>query len=86
MPARGPVSRRAPHPASARATAARGQPAGRFASPRAAVDRYCEIRNACLLPTRSGEYGDPRRRADPARLLRVLSGLYDQAARTAASL
>lgn len=53
---------------------------------RALVDRYREIRAACLLPALGGELGDPATLADTAQLLRALSGLYDQAARAAASL
>lgn len=53
---------------------------------RAAVDRYSEIRSACLMKSMAGETGDPCRLADSARVLRALAGLYDQAARAAASL
>lgn len=53
---------------------------------RALVDRYREIRAACLLPALAGDFGDPQTLADTAQLLRALSGLYDQAARAAASL
>jgi predicted MarR family transcription regulator len=53
---------------------------------RALVDRYREIRNVCLLPSVSGDLGDMSTLAETAQLLRALSGLYDQAARAAASL
>lgn len=53
---------------------------------RALVDRYREIRDVCLLPSVGGDLGDTRTLADTAQLLRALSGLYDQAARAAASL
>jgi predicted MarR family transcription regulator len=53
---------------------------------RALVDRYREIRDVCLLPAVGGDLGDTRTLADTAQLLRALSGLYDQAARAAASL
>jgi predicted MarR family transcription regulator len=53
---------------------------------RALVDRYREIRETCLLPALGGDRGDPGTLVETARLLRALSGLYDQAARAAASL
>lgn len=53
---------------------------------RALADRYREIRDVCLLPSVGGDLGDVRTLADTAQLLRALSGLYDQAARAAASL
>ncbi|MFM1987846.1 MAG: hypothetical protein RJA99_803 [Pseudomonadota bacterium] len=53
---------------------------------RALVERYREVRAACLLPSVGGEFVDTRPLAETARLLRGLSGLYDQAARAAASL
>jgi predicted MarR family transcription regulator len=53
---------------------------------RGLVDRYREVRAACLLPSVSGDLGDTRTLADTAQLLRALSGMYDQAARAAASL
>jgi predicted MarR family transcription regulator len=53
---------------------------------RALVDRYRELRGVCLLPSVTGDLGDVRTLADTAQLLRALSGLYDQAARAAASL
>ena len=50
----------------------------------AAVARYREVREACLMPNldadRNADIGDS------ARLLRTMSGLYDQAARAATSL
>jgi predicted MarR family transcription regulator len=53
---------------------------------RALVDRYRELRGVCLLPSVTGDPGDVRTLAETAQLLRVLSGVYDQAARAAASL
>jgi predicted MarR family transcription regulator len=53
---------------------------------RALVDRYRELRGVCLLPAVTGEVGDTRTLAETAQLLRALSGMYDQAARAAASL
>lgn len=53
---------------------------------RAVVDRYREVRAVCLLPAVAGDVGDTATLADVAQLLRALSGLYDQAARAAASL
>jgi len=50
------------------------------------VQRYREIRRLCLLPAVSGDIDDARHLADVAELLRAMSGLYDQAARAAASL
>lgn len=56
------------------------------ATGRALVERYREVRAACLLPAVAGEPGDVRPLAEAAQWLRSLSGLYDQAARAAASL
>lgn len=56
------------------------------ATGRALIDRYRGVRDACLLPAVTGALDDPRAVAETARLLRRLSGLYDQAARAAASL
>ena len=56
------------------------------AAGRERVDRYREIRDVCLLPALGGDLGDTRTLADTAQLLRAISGLYDQAARAAASL
>jgi predicted MarR family transcription regulator len=53
---------------------------------RALVARYREVRGLCLLPAVVGDLGDTRTLGETARLLRTLSGLYDQAARAAASL
>lgn len=50
------------------------------------VDRYRQVRDQCLLPGVQSEFGDAEQLANMARLLRMLSGLYDQAARGAASL
>jgi predicted MarR family transcription regulator len=48
--------------------------------------RYREIREACLMPGFSGASEENERIGDLARLLRTLSGRYDQAARAASSL
>ena len=53
---------------------------------RALVDRYRDVRGACLLSALAGDLDEPGTLADTAQLLRTLSGLYDQAARAAASL
>jgi predicted MarR family transcription regulator len=53
---------------------------------RAHVARYREVRKLCLLPAVTGDVGDMRALGETAALLRALSGLYDQAARAAASL
>lgn len=47
---------------------------------RACVQRYREIRESCLINALNRDIGEL------ARLLCVLSGMYDQAARAAASL
>ncbi|HWM44291.1 MAG TPA: winged helix DNA-binding protein [Burkholderiales bacterium] len=48
--------------------------------------RYREIREDCLMPGFSGAAEENGRIGDLARLLRTLSGRYDQAARAASSL
>jgi predicted MarR family transcription regulator len=48
--------------------------------------RYREVREACLLPGLSGDRSENQRLGELAQFLRALSGLYDQAARAAASL
>jgi predicted MarR family transcription regulator len=50
------------------------------------VERYREIRESCLINALNADDGLNRDIGDLARLLRVLSGMYDQAARAAASL
>ena len=50
------------------------------------VQRYREIREACLISALKADEALNRDIGDLARLLRVLSGMYDQAARSAASL
>lgn len=50
------------------------------------VQRYREIRESCLIAALKADEGLNRDIGDLARLLRVLSGMYDQAARSAASL
>lgn len=50
------------------------------------VQRYREIRESCLIDALKADDGLNRDIGELARLLRVLSGMYDQAARAAASL
>jgi predicted MarR family transcription regulator len=50
------------------------------------VQRYREIRESCLIASLKADDALNRDIGELARLLRVLSGLYDQAARSAASL
>jgi predicted MarR family transcription regulator len=50
------------------------------------VQRYREIREQCLIQALHADDGLNRDIGELARLLRVLSGMYDQAARSAASL
>ncbi len=47
--------------------------------------RYRDVREACLMPGFSGAAEENRQLGDVARLLRTLSGRYDQAARAATS-
>jgi len=47
--------------------------------------RYREVREACLMPGFSGAEDENLRLGDLARVLRTLSGRYDQAARAATS-
>ena len=49
------------------------------------VDRYREIRESCLINALNADDALNRDIGDLARLLRLLSGIYDQAARPAAS-
>ncbi|HEY0201999.1 MAG TPA: winged helix DNA-binding protein [Burkholderiaceae bacterium] len=53
---------------------------------RAYVLRYREIRESCLIDALNADDALNRDIGELARLLRVLSGIYDQAARAAASL
>ncbi len=53
---------------------------------KAAIDRYREIRERCLVAALSRKQGDGDTVHETARVLRWLSGLYDQAARAATSL
>lgn len=53
---------------------------------RAYVQRYREIRESCLIDAMNADDSLNRDIGELARLLRVLSGMYDQAARAAASL
>ena len=55
-------------------------------SGRNAVQRYRKIRESCLIDSLQADDGLNKDIGDLARLLRVLSGMYDQAARAAASL
>ena len=50
------------------------------------VERYREIRESCLINALNADEGLNRDIGELARLLRLLSGIYDQAARSAASL
>ena len=50
------------------------------------VDRYREIRESCLIDALNADVALNRDIGDLARLLRILSGIYDQGARSAASL
>jgi predicted MarR family transcription regulator len=50
------------------------------------VQRYREIRESCLIDALQADDPMNRNIGELARLLRVLSGMYDQAARSAASL
>ena len=50
------------------------------------VQRYRDIRVSCLIHAVKADEGLNRDIGELARLLRVLSGVYDQAARSAASL
>ncbi len=56
------------------------------AAGRAYIEQYREIRERCLIAALSPEHGDGATVAETARVLRWLSGLYDQAARAATSL
>ena len=53
---------------------------------RAYIQRYREIRERCLVSALTRQHGDAETVAETARVLRWLSGLYDQAARAATSL
>ena len=50
------------------------------------MQRYREIRESCLIDALNADDALNRDIGELARLLRVLSGMYDQAARSAASL
>jgi predicted MarR family transcription regulator len=54
-------------------------------SGRSAVHRYRDIRESCLIDALQADNALNKDIGDLARLLRVLSGMYDQAARAAAS-
>ncbi len=53
---------------------------------KAYIERYREIRERCLVAGLSNDHGDGDTVHETARVLRWLSGLYDQAARAATSL
>jgi predicted MarR family transcription regulator len=53
---------------------------------RAHVERYREVREQCLITALKADDVLNREIGELARLLRMLSGVYDQAARAAASL
>lgn len=53
---------------------------------RAFIQRYREVRERCLVSALSRPHGDADTVHETARVLRWLSGLYDQAARAATSL
>lgn len=50
------------------------------------LERFGDVRNRCLLPAVEGELADAKAMSAMAARLRMLSGLYDQAARAASSL
>jgi predicted MarR family transcription regulator len=50
------------------------------------VLKYRDVRNACLMPSIQAQNKDAHALAEMAQALRSLSGVYDQAARAAASL
>jgi len=53
---------------------------------RALCERYRQVREACLMPGFSGAEDENVRLGEMARLLRTLSGRYDQGARAASSI
>jgi len=55
-------------------------------SGQAACQRYRKIRESCLIASHAALGQDNQEIGEAARMLRLLSGLYDQAARAAASL
>lgn len=52
----------------------------------ALCERYRQVREACLMPGFSGSEEENARIGDLAKLLRTLSGRYDQGARAASSI
>ncbi len=52
----------------------------------AQIERYREVREACLVAAIAKEGSNNARLGEMAALLRLLSGMYDQAARAAATL
>jgi predicted MarR family transcription regulator len=49
-------------------------------------ERYRQVREACLMPGFSGIEEENLRIGEMARLLRTISGRYDQGARAASSI
>jgi predicted MarR family transcription regulator len=70
------------------ATAKRGKEVVYFTTPagQAQIERYREVREACLVAALSKDGSDNARLGELAGFLRFLSGMYDQAARAATSL
>jgi predicted MarR family transcription regulator len=56
------------------------------AAGQALCERYRQVREACLMPGFSGAEEENLRIGDLARLLRTISGRYDQGARAASSI
>lgn len=52
----------------------------------ALIERFRDVRERCLLAGVEGDVADGRMLSETARRLRLLSGVYDQAARAASSL
>jgi predicted MarR family transcription regulator len=50
------------------------------------IDRYRQVREACLVAALSKDGSENARLGELAGFLRFLSGMYDQAARAASSL
>ena len=69
-------------------TERRGKEVVYFTTPlgQSQIERYREVREACLVAAMSKDGGNNARLGDMAAFLRVLSGMYDQAARAAATL
>ncbi|MDB5727567.1 MAG: transcriptional regulator [Noviherbaspirillum sp.] len=52
----------------------------------ALIERFRDVRERCWLAGIKGDIADGRMLSETARRLRLLSGVYDQAARAASSL